>query len=267
MNMFNRKETMRRKALLFLALMFLVVSAAKVSTAAPPVNDRVIIQKRKLTIVRTGKLARQFPERRRATINMPVISGLKPLAVLNKVRSHLALKNIFDTSLAEYRRDAWLTEFDYTVNYNKNSILDITFMQSGVGAYPDTHVKHVVINLKNGDIMKARDVFKPASLAALSAMVDEKLQTELRSILKDGEGRSDLSAEDRQRMREMYGGLKFEASNLDDFQVGDAGVTFLFDAGFPHAVQAFEPEGKYFFSYAELAPHISPGSLLANLVK
>lgn len=258
---------MRLKALLFLALIFSVVSAAKVSKAAPPANDRVVIQKRKITIVRTGRLAREFPERRRATINMPVISGLKPLTILNKVRAHLALKNIFDTSLAEYRSDAWLTEFDYTVNYNKNYILDITFMQSGVAAYPDTHIKHFVINLKTGDVLKAKDVFKEDSWAKLAAMVDEKLQAESKKIITEAEARGDVTAEEKEGFRGMLNNLKFEVSNLDEFQVGDQGVTFLYDAGFPHVVKALQPEGEYFFSYAELASHIKPGSLLANMVK
>jgi len=34
------------------------------------------------------------------------------------------------------------------------------------------------------------------------------------------------------------------------------GVTFLYDAGFPHVIQALQPDGRYFFSYAVLRPHI-----------
>jgi hypothetical protein len=258
---------MRRKALLFVALIFSVIFAVEFSAAAPLANDRVVIQKRKITIVRTGKLAREFPERRRATINMPVVSGLKPLSVLNKVRAHLTLKNIFDTSLAEYRQDTWLEELDFTVNYNKNYILDITFMQSGTGAYPDTHFKHLVINLKTGDIVKAKDVFNPSTSTTLTAMVDAKLQAELKQLVKDGQVFDGMNNEERQHIQELYKGLKFEAANLSEFQVSDTGLTFLYDAGFPHAIQALEPDGKYFFSYAELAPHIKPGSLLASFIK
>ena len=253
--------------MLRLALIVSVACAATISTAAALANDRAVIQKRKITIVRTGKLARQFPERRRATINLPVISGLRPLSVLNKVRAHLELKNIFDTSLAEYRQDTWLSELDYKVNYNKNSILDIAFTQEGVAAYPDTHFKHFVINLKTGDVIKASDAFKTSSLATLTAMVNEKLQAELRQLVQDGQVFDGMSAEERKNIEEMYNGLKFEADDLNEFQVSDEGLTFLYDPGFPHAVQALEPAGIYFFTYAELAPHIKEGSLLANLVR
>lgn len=265
--MHSRQVNKRSKVLIFLALLASVVFASAFSIAAAPVNERAVIQKRKVTIVRTGKLARDFPEKRRAVLNLPVISGLKPLSVLNKVRSHLELKNIFGSSLAEYRQDTWLSEFDYTVNYNKNYILDITFMQEGSAAYPDTHFKHFVINLKTGDVIKARDVFNSASLATLTSMVNDKLQAELKQLVKDGRVFDGMNAEERQGIQEQYNGLKFEAENLDEFQISDTGVTFLYEAGFPHVIKALEPEGRYFFSYAELAVHIKPGSPLANLAK
>jgi hypothetical protein len=52
--------------------------------------------------------------------------------------------------------------------YNENYLLDITFQQSGVGAYPDTQTKHFLINLRNGLVTKAVDGFNPDSLATLA---------------------------------------------------------------------------------------------------
>ena len=92
------------------------------------------------------------------------------------------------TSLAEYREDTWLEEFTFKVNYNKNYILDITFTQSGSGAYPDTHTKHFAINLKNGSVIKASDVFVDDKLGSLAALVNRKLQSELKQILKENSG-------------------------------------------------------------------------------
>ncbi|HVF56429.1 MAG TPA: hypothetical protein VM934_09780 [Pyrinomonadaceae bacterium] len=186
-------------------------------------------------------------------------------AVLKKVRSTLRLKNIFDTSLAEYRQDTWLDEFDYQVNYNKNYILDITFTQSGSAAYPDTHTRHFAINLKTGETIKAADAFNASSFTRLARMADEKLQAEIKTILKEAE--RDASEEDRKNNVDLFAPLKFTTKNLDEFSVGDRGITFLYDAGFPHVVQALQPEGRYFFSYAELKPFIKRNGVLAQFIR
>ncbi|MFN2454589.1 MAG: hypothetical protein ABR577_10255 [Pyrinomonadaceae bacterium] len=218
-------------------------------------------------MVRSAKLAKQFPERKSAVVNYPVIKGLGNSLALNKIRSAIRLKNIFDTSLAEYKEDAWLTSFDYTVNYNKNFILDLTFKQEGVGAYPDEQTKHFAFNLNSGEIIKAKDVFKQTSLELLAGIVNDKLQAEVRRIIKESEQSSEFSAEEKKQLPEEFKGVKFEVNNLDDFSVGDKGITFLYDAGFPHAIKAIQPEGRYLFSYAELAPHIKQSGLLAKFVK
>ena len=220
----------------------------------------VVIQKRRIVLVRPAKFARDFPGRRRAVVSYPVIVGPKNSAVLRKVRALFDFKNIFDTSLAEYRADTWLSEFDYKVNYNRNFILDITFTQEGIGAYPDTHRKHFAIDLRTGELIKAADAFESASLDALAALVDKKLQAENQATIRD-------SAGDRETAEGLLKDLKFKASDLDEFSVGDKGITFLYDAGFPHAVQALQPAGQYFFSFAELKPFIKRDGPLGSFVR
>ena len=112
-----------------------------------------------MVLLRTGRMAKQFPHKKRAVVTYPVVSGLRDAEVLRRVRAPLDFKNIFDYSLKEYREDAWLSEFSYVVNHNGNSLLDITFMQSGSGAYPDDHEKHFLINLKDGSVVKASEAF------------------------------------------------------------------------------------------------------------
>ncbi len=243
-------------SLLLLSLFFGTASQAfATATATIAVADRVVIEKRRVVIVRTGKFVRDFPTRRRAVINYPVIkSGANNATVLRKVRSLLQFKNIFDTSLAEYREDTWLDEFNYKVNYNKNFILDITFEQNGMGAYPDGQTKNFAISLKTGELIKARDIFKPEALKTLSEMVDKMLQEENRRTIEESTGDAALTDEDKEMLR----ALKFEVANLDDFSISDKGITFLYDAGFPHVIQALEPAGEYFFSYSELRPYIKP---------
>jgi hypothetical protein len=242
------------------------VQPLKAATLSP--GDSVVIAKKRTVIVRSGKLVRDFPTRRRAVINYPLItSGAGSPAALRKVRALLQLKNIFGTSLAEYKADTWLDEFDYKVNYNKNSILDITFTQSGMGAYPDDHSKHFAINLKTGDVIKARDAFKPSAIKTLAAMADRKLREELEENLKAVAQDKDSTPEDKQSLREQFDGLKFQVDNLDEFSINGKGITFLYDAGFPHVIQAYEPVGQYFFSYAELRSFIKPDGPLGSFAR
>ena len=241
-------------------------SYAQLKQLAAQSDDRAIVTPRRVVIVRRGALARDFPTKKTATVTYPVVSGLSDPKVLRRVQSILQVKNAFDSSLAEYRQDSWLDEFTFKVNYNKNYILDITFTQSGSGAYPDTHTKHIAINLKNGSVIKASDVFVNERRESLAAMVNRKLQSELNQILKENGG-SKTDAEDARIITEAQGVLEFKSENLDDFSVGAKGLTFLYDAGYPHAIQALEPNGHYFFSYSELRRYIKRDGLLGQFVE
>jgi hypothetical protein len=249
----------------YLSLSLLLLSS--ISYAASPalaaVSDgvpSVVIQKRRVVIVRTGKIIRDFPGKKRAVVNYPVIIGPRNSAVLRKIRALFDFKNIFGSSLAEYRTETWLSEFDYKVNYNRNFILDITFMQEGSGAYPDTHTKHFALNLRNGELIKAAAAFNSSSLDELAALVDKKLQAENQATIRD-------SGNDSETARDLLKDLKIKASDLDDFSISDKGVTFLYDAEFPHVVQALQPVGQYFFSFSELKPFIKREGPLAMFIQ
>jgi hypothetical protein len=254
-------QTNVRYSILFVVLLAsLGYAAAPAVAVVPDGMSSVVIQKRRIVLVRTGKIARDFPERKRATVSYPVIKGPVNSAVLRKVRSMLEIKNIFGISLAEYRSDAWLSEFDYKVNYNRDFILDITFTQDGVGAYPDGSSKHFAINLKNGSLIRAKDVFNSSALDTLTRLVDEKLQAEIQQTIKD-------NPDDREAAASSLKDLKFKRSNLNDFSVSDKGLTFLYDAGFPHVIKALQPVGEYFFSYAELKSYIKREGLLGTFIR
>ncbi|HLN98270.1 MAG TPA: hypothetical protein VK208_07385 [Pyrinomonadaceae bacterium] len=239
--------------------------ANQADKAAPSqLADHATIQRRRIVLVRSNGLVKQFPHKKKATLTYPVIGGLSG-PVLRRVRSMLDFKNIFDYSLQEYRDDTWLDEFSYQVNHNGNYLLDITFMQSGSAAYPDDQSKHFLINLKTGRLVKAADAFQPAGLVPLSILVNRKLQEELKEILEDlNESKSD--PEDIRIAKEAQEPLEFKVEHLNDFSVGDKGVTFLYDAGYPHVIKAFEPDGQYFFSYAELKPYIKPNGPLGQFL-
>jgi hypothetical protein len=231
--------------------------------AQTPAMDRAIVRPRRVVIVRTGAVARNFPERKRAIVVYPIVSGLSDAAVLRRVRSALDIKNAFGSTLTDYRGDAWLSEFGYKVNYNADYLLDITFSQSGVGAYPDEQDKHILINLRDGSEVKAADVFDESKLDALAQLVDRELQREIGQLETENlAGITD--SDERKNINDAYENLKFERTNLDQFSVSGTGVTFLYDAGFPHVIKALEPQGRYFFSYKTLKDYMRRDGLLAK---
>ena len=259
---------MRVLSIGFLLLLFTApLSLSQVrQVAAQTGTDRAVVRPRTVVIIRRGALIKDFPNKKRATVTYPIISGLKDAQVLGRVQAILQVKNVFDSSIAEYRDDNWLEEFSYKVNFNKNNILDITFTQDGSGAYPDTQARHFAINLKNGKVIKASDVFIASSLPTLRTMLDGKLHRELKEILESlKDSKSD--PEDVRIASEAQEPQGYTIENLDDFEVGAKGITFLYDAGYPHVIQAFEPNGRYFFSYSELKPFIRRDGPLGQFVQ
>jgi hypothetical protein len=219
-----------------------------------------------VVIIRSGPLTKNYPGKKRATVTYPLIGGLKNHHVLRRIQAILQVKNVFDSSIADYREIYWLREFSYKVNYNKNNILDITFTQDGSGAYPDTQTRHFAINLKNGNVITASDAFITSSLPKLRDMLGGKLQLELKEILESlKDSKSD--PEDVRIASEAQEPLGYTIENVDNFEVGAKGVTFLYDAGYPHVIQAFEPNGRYFFNYSELKPFIKRDGPLGQFVQ
>ena len=257
--------------LILVLMAFLVTACAghphSVRANTNLLQDRLVVRPRKIVLVRGPKLAKQFPHRKTATITYPVISGLSDPAVLRRVRSLLGFKNIFDYSLQEYREDSWLSEFSYKVDYNQNFLFDITFNQHGQAAYPDDQSKHFLINLKDGRIVKAANAFLVDKFEALAALVDQKLQKELREMATEAKKSPNLDSSEAKSIVEALEEMKFAPANLNDFSVGAKGVTFLYDAGLPHVLQAFEPEGRYFFSYSELTPFLNRTGPLGQFVR
>lgn len=253
--------------LFILASLTLLLSLSSSSTSAPvsaqaaDSADHAIIQRRRLVLVRSAALVGDSSHKKRAVVTYPIISGLNP-PVLRRVRSLLDFKNIFDYSLQEYREDTWLDEFSYVVNYNANYLLDITFNQSGSGAYPDDQSKHFLINLKDGREVKAADVFEADKIGQLVALVDRQLQKEIEKLRAENK-----EPDEKEAAEGVYDNLKFELKDLDTFSVNSKGVTFYYDAGFPHVIQALQPDGRYFFSYWTLHQVIKRNGPLGQFIR
>lgn len=237
-------------------------SRDRVSPTANPMpissRDCVLIETKTVTFIRDKK-GEDYPNYKEAIVKYPQVTGLTDQAVLRNVQSAVSLKSVFGQSLAELRAEFlsswWLSEIDYTVNYNRNGLLDLTFTISGVGAYPSTYDKHRVVNLKTGKVVKAADVFKRESLGTIAVMVNKAMQAEMKQAIANGD-------KDGADLRDQLKNQRFQIKNLDSFTVTGKGITFFYDFGFPHVILALEPSGKYFFSYDQLKAYIkSEGAL------
>ena len=252
---------------LTLAFLFLVTYPAQTQTPRETQStDRAIVHRRRIVLVRPRTVARHFPNRKTAVVTYPVISGLPP-AVLRRVRSLLAFKNIFDYSLDEYRNDAWLTEFNFIVNHNANHLLDLTFTQSGVAAYPDEQSKHFLINLRNGAAVAAEDAFRAEQLDTLAGLVDVRLQAEIAQRKQENARSGDLDPTQKASIDDAYAALKFEKKDLENLSVSQQGITVLYDAGFPHVIEALSPQGRYLFTFEELKAFIKTDGPLGQFIR
>ena len=220
----------------------------------------VKVTPKKTVYTRTPKEG--FEHKKTFTITVPKISGLAP-ALNKKAETALSFERVFDLNVEEEKKEIfWLEEADYKIEYNKNGVLSAALYVSGSGAYPSEYTKHVVVDLKTGNAVKAADVF--ARLPQLARFADKFLQARIKKEI--AERRKD-SVEDAKTMREMIAGAKFTPKNLEFFSVSDRGVSFYFDYGFPHVALALEPENRFFFAYAQLKPFIKPDGLLAGFVR
>lgn len=233
-------------------------AAANPTASTTAQRDRVQVTAKTAVLTR-GRSGQAYPDYKQATIKYPQIAGLTNPVVLRRVQATVSLKSIWGQSLDELRKEFkatwWLSEIDYVVNYNQNSLLDITFTMSGVGAYPSSTAKHRSIDLKTGKVLKAAEVFQPKALSTIAGLVNQAMQADVKQVIANG----DKEGAD---LRDQLQGKRFQIKNLDSFAVSDKGITFLYNFDFPHVIQALAPSGKYFLSYEQLKPYIKPDGAL-----
>jgi|AGTN01.2.fsa_nt_gi hypothetical protein len=243
----------------------LIVASATVPNALDNGKDGIIITHQ------TKKIAKpkgSMPSDS-AIVTFPIVSE-KFLAgsVGPKVQHVISTKNVLDESPDEMAAaikggDLWLNEVDYTVNYNKNYLLDADFSRDGCGAYPDGSTYHVLVDLKSGNQIKAANAFNKASLPKLKELLKAKMTQEIKDSFKEfGDSPEELGA-----LKEQFPQtVNVPQELLDNFTVSDNGLTFNHDWGFPHVCEALQPEGKYTFTYNELKAIIDHNGPLGQFV-
>jgi hypothetical protein len=238
----------------YIFAIFVVTLTLAVSNFA----QSVVITPKK-TIYRRPKPIASY--KRTFTVVRPRVKAATP-ALSKKIEAAISYEKVAEVNIKEETTEVqWLEEASYTVNYNKNGILDITLSVTGTGAYPSTFNKTVVMDLKTGNRITPGMVFN--NIVGLTAKGKKAQEKEMKKAIVDIK----KDEPDMEDPASLFGSTDFEAENLNEFSVSDKGITFIYDYGFPHVAQALQPNGRYFFSWRELKGFIKPAGLFGRFVR
>lgn len=237
-----------------LKLALLIVAASVVIAG----GQTVTVTSRKVTYKRPKP---QSEEKKELTINYPKVHAATP-AVSRRIERAFSYQSVLGLNLKEEINEYdWLSEADFEVKYNKNGVLCVNLSMDGVAAYPSGTSKIVCVDSRTG--IRARPTLIFTRISGLTAMVRKAQEKEVRDsipqIKKDNP--------DVDNPAELFTDKHFAVKDLDGYVVSDKGITFHYDYDFAHVVQALQPEGDYFFSWAQLRPYIKPGGLLTRVAR
>ncbi len=212
----------------------------------------------KVIYVRQGE---QIPDfKQRFEIRYPIVDGVKNAVVKRRIESAIDYWKVFDTSLDDDLHEyTWLDSMDYEVAYNDNGILDIELTREGSAAYPDGFDQHIVVSTTTGRTVTIANAF--TNIAGLKIKIDEAEQTAIAKQVEELKADEPSDALEFQRMMDEK---EYQKNDLGEFSISDTGVTFIYDYGFPHVIQALSPSGEFFFSWKEITPFVKARGPLGN---
>ena len=216
----------------------------------------VVITPRK-TVYRRPKPLYDF--KRTFTIKRAIARAATP-ALSRKITAAISPEKVLEVNVREELGEIqWLEETDYKVLYNQDGLLSIELWMTGTGAYPDSTIRRVVIDSKTGNVLTIPSVF--SNLAGLASMIRKAQIKEVASATE--EMKSDPDAQPDQ----LFSETNFTTSDLNEFSISKDGITFYYDYGFPHVLEALQPDGQFHFTWNELKPFIKNDGLLARFVR
>lgn len=238
---------MKRKLLLLSAALGL---SSVTTLAQVTVTSNCVTRERKGADVEEwkGKLEIEYPK----------FSGIEDKETLRKLEETFSYWRVFEFSLEETEEDRWLDKLGYTVNYNKNGIIELKLTESGSGAYPDDHDQTIVADLSTGTRIEMTDLFQ--NRIGLLAEIDKKQQIEILAAKKENRESYDTDGSE-------FDDVSKASDEVREFSVSDLGVSFLYDYGFPHVIKALQPPGRFFFSWTELKPFLREYSSLEDIIR
>lgn len=237
-----------------LAVMF-VIAALSIGVYA----QKVTLTPNKVTYTRKKPMSSY---KKTFVMTYPKVKGTTP-ALAKKIEAALSYEKAFDFKVAEELTELqWLETATYDAVFSSGKVLSVNLNIEGSGAYPDSVTETIVVDTSNGTVQTAKMVFN--DLEGLAAMVDSDMQRDIKQAIIDL--RKDPEMKDPDPAT-LFEGKMFSETDLEGFSVDGKGVTFHFEFGFPHAIQAAEPSGYYFYRWDQIKKFLNPGGLLTPLAR
>ncbi|AII54147.1 hypothetical protein [Hymenobacter sp. APR13] len=170
-------------------------------------------------------------------------------------------------ALAEYEINgqSGFVGTSYEVLYNDDYLLSMALTAEYMGAYPSSSVRHATFDLRTGRLLQVRDLL--ADTLALRQRWQQSINRRIGAHLAAlptsyPELDTAMLADVRQR---LYWNDSTRTATLEandprfyDFALTPFGLTLYYDFGFPHVIQALQPETDYLFPYADLKAWLKP---------
>lgn len=233
----------------------LIVTLALVASAAA---QSVVLTAKTTTYTRPKPMG---DHKKTFKVTRPIVKAATP-ALSKKIAAAISFEKVSEINIKEELTEIqWLEEADFTEDYNKNGLLGVTLFVSGSGAYPSGYSRTVVIDTKTGNRVTPAMVFTDLDglAAKVKALQKKEIDESIVEIKKE-----DPETEDP---AQLFENADFTSENLASFRIDDRGVTFIYEYGFPHVIQALEPGGKYFLAWADIKDHVKPAGLFGKFVR
>lgn len=230
----------------------LLVVAACGGADAPPADEPLHIEVVAAVETRAAGTADGLVSMHEAVLRLPTFAGASA-EVLDALHALFSTDSLFDMPLDTIRADPAVVELDYRVLWNEGGVLDIEMTLMGVGAYPWETVRNAVADTRTGRRIMAADLFEAQSIPLLVADLQQRVAARMDSV------RQRMHDAGEAELVEVVETPVLDDDALDRFSVGAGGITFIVEAGMPHAYRVFEPEPGYLFTWQDLGRHLRAG--------
>ncbi|MEP6703986.1 MAG: hypothetical protein ABJB34_04200 [Acidobacteriota bacterium] len=225
-------------------------------TSAAVCAQAVIITPKKTTYRRPKPLQ---DSKSTFTVRRPVAKAATP-ALSRKITAAISPERVLKLNIREEMSEyQWLEEADYKVLFNQDGVLCVELWMSGTAAYPDGVTGRVVVDPATGAPVRPANVFQ--NLPVLAKIVKKAQAAEIATATKG------MKSDPEARPSDLFSDSNFTVADFKQFSVDARGVTFYYDYGFPHVIQALEPAGEFNFTWAQLKPFVRSGGLLARFIR